>query len=113
MWGCQWDQMLKIIYASDNTKSLTDSSSWGNYLNVTFEYEDNGTKTKNINTDTRIPTGSTERNKAYNIYDVAGNRYDWTLTASGNGRVLFGGSDYESGSTGPASYRGLATPERR
>jgi len=84
IWGCQWDQMLKIIYASDNTKSVTNSSSWGNYLNVTFDYEDNGTKTKAMNTMTRIPTGSTERNKAYNIYDVAGNIREGTQEAFSN-----------------------------
>ena len=83
IWGCQFDQMLKVIYASDNTKSLTDSSSWGNYYNVTFTYEDNGTKTKNVNTGTLIPTGSTERNKVYNIYDVAGNVDDLTIETAG------------------------------
>jgi len=91
IWGCQWDQMLKIIYASDNTKSLTDSSSWGNYRNATFDYEDNGTKTKALNTNTIIATGSTEYAKAYNIYDVAGNVLDWTLESNNTvNRVLRG-----------------------
>ena len=92
IWGCQWDQMLKVIYASDSAKWIAgDSSSWGNYYNVTFDYEDNGTKTKAINTSTRIPTGGAERNKGYNIYDVAGNVYDWTLESyNTNYRVIRG-----------------------
>jgi len=92
IWGCQWDQMMNVIYTSDNTKWISgDSSSWGNYLNVTFDYEDNGTKTKGMNTATRIPTGSTERNKAYNIYDVAGNVFEWTLESFHNQyRILRG-----------------------
>ena len=42
---------------------------------------------------TRIPTGSSDYTKANNIYDLAGNVYDWTMEAvSANGRGLRGGN---------------------
>jgi len=121
IWGCQWDRMLKVIYASDNTKSLTDSKSWGNYLNAEFEYiEDSITKTKVVGSRTMIPTGGSEYAKAYNIYDVAGNQYEWTLQASYSQWRAFRGGIYDlnsnsggnsaSGSSGPiVSYPTLSS----
>jgi formylglycine-generating enzyme required for sulfatase activity len=54
--------------------------------------EINGTYTK-PESRTLLTTGATERNSSMNIYDLAGNEYEWTLEFS---------SDINS----PCSYRG-------
>ena len=73
---------------------MTNSTSWRNYNNSTFEYRNtNGNIViKNRNYYTTIPAGSTEYTKANNIYDLAGNVMDWTLEGNGSyGRYLRGG----------------------
>lgn len=111
IWGNEWDRTLMwLIESGSKTKEeiTDDSTSWGNYYNATFEYENSsgGTSTKKENSNTRIPTGSAERNKANNIYDLAGNVYDWTMEAnSTNYRVLRGGYYSSSGTSYPADYR--------
>ena len=103
IWGNQWDRTLMWLMecnAKDETTGkskeevISDSSSWGNYYNATFTYTNSSgvTATKNKYRNTRIPTGSTEYTKANNIYDLAGNVYDWTMEALPNSnRILRGG----------------------
>ena len=58
-----------------------------------------------------IPTGSSGRNFANNIYDFAGNMMEWTTEEGKHAgttstfAVLRGGSFYDEGSINPASYR--------
>ena len=49
------------------------------------EYDKNSKKNYSgkIFTNTELTTGATERNKAKNIYDLAGNVWEWTLENSG------------------------------
>ena len=122
IWGNQWDRTLMWLMecnAKDETTGkskeevISDSSSWGNYYNATFQYTNSSgvTATKNENSGTRIPTGSTEYTKANNIYDLAGNVYDWTMEANSTiFRVLRAGSCYSTGSGYPARYRYLSYP---
>ena len=111
IWGNQWDRTLMwLIETGNKTKEqiADDSTSWGNYYNATFEYVNSSgsTTTKNENSGTRIPTGSTEYTKANNIYDLAGNVWDWTMEANGtNSRVSRGGNYYDNGDDIPAGYR--------
>ena len=117
IWGNQWDRTLMWLMecnAKDETTGkskeevISDSSSWGNYRNATFQYTNSSgsTATKNSGSTTRIPTGSTEYTKANNIYDLAGNVYDWTMEACyAFGRVLRGGYYSTTGTHYPASYR--------
>ena len=97
IWGNQWDRTLMwLIESGEKTKEevISDSTSWGNYMNATFTYTNSSgnTATKNQNSDIRIPTGSTEYTKANNIYDLAGNVWDWTMEAnSSSSRVARGG----------------------
>ena len=122
IWGSIWDETLQWLLESGaqiqngegGTREITesdindDSSDWGNYYNATFEYRttSGGTSTKRENYATRIPTGSTEYTKANNIYDLAGNVFDWTLEADSTvSRVLRGGNYNYGGSVYPASYR--------
>ena len=90
IWGSQWDATLKWLVSSGNKTyaEIVDSSSWGNY---------NGSMQT---------TGKNEAWVANNIYDLAGNAWDWTIEAgSMNYRVTRGGNFYYSGSDSSAFYR--------
>ncbi len=116
IWGNQWDRTLMwLIETGSKTKEqiADDSTSWGNYIDATFEYVNNSgsTATKNKNSSTRIPTGSTEYTKANNIYDLVGNVRDWTMEASSTGnRVCRGGYYYSNGGNYPADVRNYSYP---
>ena len=104
--GACWDSMLDFI--KDSKHSVTDSTKWGNYSNSeTFEitrgayavYNNNtlgsfnnvGSKySKMKNTSILLTTGATERNCSKNIYDVAGNCFEWTTESYSSGRVCRG-----------------------
>ena len=115
IWGNQWDRTLMWLMecnAKDETTGkskeevIRDSTSWGNYYNATFQYTNSSgvTATKNENSSTRIPTGSTEYTKANNIYDLAGNVMDWTMEANhASYRVYCGGYYGDGGAYSPAS----------
>ena len=102
--GACWDSMLDFI--KDSKHSVKDSTTWGNYSNSeTFEITRGAYAAYNNNTlgsfnnveskyskmkDTEIllTTGATERNCSKNIYDVAGNCFEWTTESdSSSGRV--------------------------
>ena len=116
IWGNQWDRTLMwLIETGSKTKEqiADDSTSWGNYINATFEYVNNSgsTATKNKNSSTRIPTGSTEYTKANNIYDLVGNVRDWTMEAySTVNRVSRGGYYGYDGDYYPAGSRFNGSP---
>ena len=101
MFGVQWDLVLKHIEVKEVAKGTTlatiqsalrsDSSSWGNYNRLSL-----------------ILTGSNETYKKMNIYDLAGNVWEWTLeytATSGNPCANRGGGINDRGSDAPASYR--------
>lgn len=111
IWGTQFDQTLKwLIDTKEKTyvEVRADSTAWGNYRNATFTYTNTsgGISTKSLNSQTRIPTGSTEYTNANNIYDLAGNVWDWTMESYGSySRYSRGGSYFYSGGVNPAHYR--------
>ena len=125
IWGNQWDRTLMWLIecnAKDETTGkskeevISDSTSWGNYNNATFQYTNSSgvTATKNSGSSTRIQTGSTEYTKANNIYDLAGNVWDRTMEArSSIGRVIRGGYYYYGGYYYPASNRDNYNPTDR
>ena len=73
IWGSQWDRTLMWLIES-KSKSIAeicdDSTSWGNYRN-----------NSEPGAGSRRPTGYSETWKANNIYDLAGNVWEWTLEA--------------------------------
>ena len=137
MFGIQWDLVLRFLSNKGVKTNLLndDSSTWGNYkLEYLLEqstvhgykgiyasgkltwseiesgYTHNGTE--NI----ALSTGATERNKKKNIYDIAGNMYEWTLE---HATYVYretscpcasrGGNFLSSGGYSPASYRNFST----
>ena len=140
--GTAWDTITQWI--SDSTqKSVTDSMDWGNYNNAHYEFSglyakhqgktsttdktwrwfpayvyNKGTYNKTKDGQTEVATGITttipKRNSACNIYDMAGNMWEWTtetgkhgLTASDatNYAVRRGGGFLNHGSDDPVSCR--------
>ena len=115
IWGNQFDRTLIWLMEcnAENPETgkskeevISDSTSWGNYYNATFQYTNSSgvTATKNENSSTRIPTGSTEYTKANNIYDLAGNVFDWTMEAVLTSYRVMRGGCYDSRSS-TARYR--------
>ena len=98
IWGLQWDATCNWLASSGF--NIKDSSTWGNY--------DNNTATGHGSTQN---TGFSESWKANNIYDFAGNCYEFTQEAYNTyRRASRGGLCSFSGSVIPASYRFNSDP---
>ena len=100
IWGSMWDRaLIWLTETGDKTYSdLMDSRSWGNY--------DNSTGKAATNSGSKQLTGTNDAWQANNIYDLAGNVYEWTIEASSTySRVYRGGYCSFSGSDSPASSR--------
>ncbi len=113
-YGIQWDAMLDFV--KDSTHNVTDSTTWGNYPYNEFifsgEYStDNGATwisaetTKPENSSWLLKTGASETNKAKNIYDLAGNIFEWTMEVNGSQSVLRGGGYNQGGDIRPSACR--------
>ena len=93
IWGLQWDATCNWLAGSGF--DITDSSKWGNYSNN--DATGHGTKQN---------TGYSENWKANNIYDFAGNCWEFTQEASlTHDRAYRGGRYDNNGSVNPASSR--------
>ena len=93
MYGVQWDSMLRFVVSEQY--NVNDSIKWGNYTTSELNYTDSlGNKyLKKSGEVYLIKTGSSEETKAKNIYDVAGNAYEWTMENAGNDvNVVRGGA---------------------
>ena len=140
MFGIQWDLVLKHLQvrggmtADDLTKN---SSNWGNYNNSTFAIEngqytttpktansfkdyteDTSGKVKNStklqNQSVLLTTGANvSQNCKMNIYDIAGNQYEFTLEKSTRADIpctIRGGFYSNVGPGAPASNRHYYSP---
>ena len=88
IYGCQWDETMSWL-SKNGYNTDTDSRSWGNYSG------------------NPIDTGSNLTYESNEIFDLAGNYWEWTQEASSSGsRSNRGGYFYLSGSDYPASSRG-------
>ena len=111
IWGNQWDVACNWIANYGDQKSITDSSTWGNYSNYNDNYtaEDeeyvSGAGVKQV-------TGFSDYWKANNIYDLAGNCWELTQEAySDYSRVKRGANFSNSGSSAPVSCRDGINPD--
>ncbi|MDD2376839.1 MAG: hypothetical protein PHD15_05295 [Clostridia bacterium] len=91
--GTQWDTVMKWV-SNNSGPSVTDSTIWGNYSNSIVS----GHGVKQV-------AGYSEIWKTKNIYDLAGNTYEWTNEIYSSNRVIRGGYYNDSGSGGPAAHR--------
>ena len=142
LFGVQWDLVLKHLSVKGVSDSdlKTDSSTWGNYYNQQFTIDrgkynylgdtfidyttatankvtyENGVSTKIGTTNANkilLTTGASDTNSKYNIYDLAGNVFEWTLerTSYSSDPCAGRGGDYDvAGSFSPASYRSGDSP---
>ena len=101
--GAAWDRTLGWLYETGEktgAEIVADSKDWGNYYDDTFS-----------GTTGLIKTGEYEQTKAKNIYDLAGNVWEWTTESCiTTNRVLRGGDYYDNGSLNPASNRSNDDP---
>ena len=126
IYGVQWDLLLKNIEQkniTDKTNLTSNSTTLGNYntnlWNITnknakysIDYGKNFTScpyTKKINSNVLLTTGADKNFSLMNIYDLAGNLYEWTLEFydTNSPCVRRGGSYYSDGSKDPIKDRGF------
>lgn len=113
--GTQWDMMIKYM---QNKGVNVNSSDWGNYDNVSltnlsgyytnitystdkttlgqtdgFKPAKDITTSSSTNTWYLLTTGATEQVKQMNLYDVAGNLWEWTQEAAYIKNVTYGEND--------------------
>ena len=124
MFGIQWDLVCKYLEVKGKLTTAninSDSSVWGNYSNVGRTISSNKAKQTTNNgitwttiTGTKpassvlLTAGATEETNKMNIYDFAGNEWEWTLEKTSDSNrpcARRGGSYNGTGSFGPASTR--------
>ena len=107
MFGVQWDLVLKYLETKGTSQAdlKNNSTSWGNYRDNAWNITNEKAKyyngdwisgaygTKDSNTNRLLSTGSSDTFSKQEIYDLAGNVYEWTL-------------EYTSDSNNPCAYRG-------
>ena len=135
MFGVQWDLVLAFMYNKGNIADSTltsNSTAIGNYSdnlwtikNAKAQYSTNYGRTftacpnpfkKESSSDILLTTGADSSFSVQNIYDIAGNVLEWTLENYSNPYISLscgrGGFFDDTGSYGPAAYRGHDTTDR-
>ena len=110
IWGIQWDLACDFISKKGEQKSIKNSKAWGNYSNSTGNAAVMDGETKKYGS--KQVTGYSEYWKANNIYDIAGNCWEWTQEAvSTSSRAYRGGYYSRDGSSYPASLRSYSSAD--
>ncbi|MNI32602.1 hypothetical protein D3C73_865210 [compost metagenome] len=94
--GTQWDTAMRWI--NNSGKSVTNSITWGNYFNSESPANVFGYGSLQI-------SGYTSYWKAKNVYDLAGNTYEFTNEKYSSNVIVRGGIYEHNGVNVPASYR--------
>ena len=124
MFGVQWDLVLKYLETKGNSQEelKTDSTSWGNYWNNSYNITNSEAKYVDINVASNriwvstpygakdgqqilLSTGASDDFCKQGIYDLAGNISEWTLECLNSSIASRGGVFIERGTEGPASSR--------
>ncbi len=94
-YGVQWDAVMRWISQDSILKEyLTNSANIGNY-----------------ETSSAITTGSNDKYQIKNIYDMAGNVYEWTMEMFHTENISYRGGSYQySGEEKTIAYRGYDNP---
>ena len=98
MFGIQWDLVCKFLEVKSNLTTAdinSDSGSWGNYSNIARKITSSRAKQSSNNGMTwtsisgqkeskniMLSTGASDDTNRLNIYDFAGNEWEWTLEKS-------------------------------
>ncbi len=138
-YGVQWDSVLEWWMktnakngtgdATITSDTLNTSTNYGNYYDnaialnnfnegakyllytsstLATEYQD--VKARTYYADWLMTTGATEETRINNIYDMAGNLFEWTMEGYGaRKRILRGGSFNTTGSSRPVDWREQGT----
>ena len=93
--GKAWDTVCHWIKSDDELK---DSRTYGNYNNSESPANVKGCGTKQV-------AGYSDKWMVKNIYDLAGNVWEWTSEARSSIFIFRGGSSSNGGSDLPVSYR--------
>ena len=97
---CHWiEDSLKSI---NDSASLKDSRYYGNY--------NNSLSPANENSGTKRTAGFSENWRVKNIYDLAGNVWEWTSEAYSSSFMYHGGSYFNGGRVNPVSDRDFNSP---
>ena len=112
IWGSQWDQIMiwikdikNPLAGKSNRYFILDSTNMGNYLNTEIKGENN-TTIKKAGSAFRFKAGEIEGTNVKNIYDLAGNVWEWTMEANFTTlRTVRGGDCSYDGAIYPASAR--------
>lgn len=123
--GTMWDVMMKFI--AENDDEIVTKSTWGNYTNGSVTYTEGKGRYATVNPSNGSMTSAftvsdgkyyygikttaiSEDIKKKNLYDVAGNLWEWTQEAAypnntAETYMIRGGSLYHSYADTPACYR--------
>lgn len=116
-------KVARSMYTKSNTCGVTSTLCYGVQWDAVMQFLDSNYLTGNCADDSIVKNGTNKGNYSgslkptgyyaeKNIYDVAGNVYEWTMEAYDSySRVVRGGSYYNSGSNDPASLRDRYNPD--
>ncbi len=107
-WGNYTDSSLTLSRGKYNVYPESPTSIWKPFNEDTENYVTSSQTSSNISYYQLLTTGASEQSNKMNIYDFAGNEYEWTLEQRTSGSsypcARRGGNYGINGSSYPASY---------